>query len=385
MNSYVSVALIDDGKEISISDDQDNRMRFHAVWLRDNAQDPHTRSAVNGQKLMTVSQIPEDIHVSKAVLKDDGLEITFLPENKVVQYSLIWLAGNCYDRISEDQSSSVRASAHMWDSQLSSQLPITVYEDAKNSPKNLGGWLDGIRKFGVAKMTGGEIKSGALLNVASLFGYVRETNYGAWFEVRSEINPKNLAYTGLGLQAHTDNPYRDPVPTLQILYCLENSADGGENTVVDGFGVAERLKEEAPDEFQILCDYSARFEFKGDDDVHLSAIKPMIELSPEGQIVAIRFNNRSCAPLVDVPYDQMSLYYKAYRHFSDIVNDPSMAVNFKLSPGECFIVDNCRVLHARNAFSGAGTRWLQGCYADMDGLLSTLSVIENKYGSMDLD
>jgi gamma-butyrobetaine dioxygenase len=43
-----------------------------------------------------------------------------------------------------------------------------------------------------------------------------------------------------------------------------------------------------------------------------------------------------------------------------------------------FIVDNTRVLHARKAFSGVGKRWLQGCYADRDGLLSTLAVIEEE-------
>jgi alpha-ketoglutarate-dependent taurine dioxygenase len=36
------------------------------------------------------------------------------------------------------------------------------------------------------------------------------------------------------------------------------------------------------------------------------------------------------------------------------------------------------VLHARKAFSSSGTRWLQGCYADKDGLLSTLATIEEE-------
>ena len=71
--------------------------------------------------------------------------------------------------------------------------------------------------------------------MVALFGYIRETNYGRWFDVRAEVNPTNLAYTSLGLQAHTDNPYRDPVPTLQILYCLESSVEGGDSYVVDGF------------------------------------------------------------------------------------------------------------------------------------------------------
>jgi gamma-butyrobetaine dioxygenase len=89
----------------------------------------------------------------------------------------------------------------------------------------------------------------------------------------------------------------------------------------------------------------------------------------------IRFNSRSIAPLVDVPFDEMQDYYAAYRRLSDIIDDPGMAVAFKLEPGEAFIVDNTRVLHARKGYSGEGNRWLQGCYADKDGLLSTLAAL----------
>ena len=71
-------------------------------------------------------------------------------------------------------------------------------------------------------------------------------------------------------------------------------------------------------------------------------------------------------------------YYNAYRNFSYIINDPSMTVNFKLNPGECFVVDNTRVFHARTCYSGTGTRWLQGCYVDKDGLLSTISTMLEK-------
>ena len=216
-----------------------------------------------------------------------------------------------------------------------------------------------------------------MLEIADLFGFVRETNYGKWFEVRTEVNPSNLAYTGLGLQAHTDNPYRDPVPTLQILYCLENSAEGGESLVVDGFAAAERLREESPRGFELLSRYSARFEYRGSGGVHLFARRPMIEVSADGELTAIRFNNRSTAPLTDIPYDGMADYYAAYRLFGNIIEDPAMAVTFKLEPGESFIVDNTRVLHGRTGYAATGgSRWLQGCYADKDGLLSTLSVLE---------
>ena len=101
----------------------------------------------------------------------------------------------------------------------------------------------------------------------------------------------------------------------------------------------------------------------------------MIGLAPDNELIAIHFNNRSVAPIVDVPFKDMLNYYKAYRKFSDIINNPTMAVNFKLNPGDCFLVDNTRVLHARTPYLAKGSRWLQGCYTDKDGLLSKISTL----------
>ena len=112
------------------------------------------------------------------------------------------------------------------------------------------------------------------------FGFVRETEYGRWFEVRSEANPINHAYTNQGLQGHTDNPYRDPVPTLQLLACLENEAEGGESILIDGFNIVQILKEEDPEAFRLLSEYCARFEFTGKNGVLLKSKRPVIELKP---------------------------------------------------------------------------------------------------------
>jgi alpha-ketoglutarate-dependent taurine dioxygenase len=112
--------------------------------------------------------------------------------------------------------------------------------------------------------------------------------------------------------------------------------------------------------------------------VRLRSKRPLLELGPDGELIAVRFNNRSAAAFTDIPYKEMGAFYAAYRRFAEIVEDPAKEVTFKLAPGELFIVDNTRVLHARKGFSGSGTRWLQGCYADKDGLLSTLAAIEDE-------
>ena len=146
--------------------------------------------------------------------------------------------------------------------------------------------------------------------------------------------------------------------------------------MIDGFAVAERLQADSPARLRTARQIFARFEYSGSKGVRLRSKRPIIELGPDGELIAVRFNNRSAAAFTDIPYDDMADYYAAYRRMSALVEDPELTVRFTLSPGELFIVDNLRVLHGRTAFTGSGDRWLQGCYADRDGLLSTLAAIE---------
>ena len=370
-----SAEINNNGAILTITSDN-TPIRFHAIWLRDNAPDPETRDTGNGQRLIALRDIPTDTHISTASINDTTLTVTFAPEGKTVDFDLNWLRTHQYDIAQTHDAGWVNNDVQPWDADLQNNVPIADLNTVRDTPTALQNWLTDVRKYGFGKLTGGPVEAGALTQVADLFGYIRETNYGQFFEVRTEVNPTNLAYTGLGLQAHTDNPYRDPAPTVQILYCLENSAEGGENMVVDGFQCALRLKSENPRGFDLLSKYCARFEYAGTDGVCLQSRRPMIELAPDGELIGVRFNNRSAAAITDVPFDDMADYYAAYRQFGDIIDDPTMEVTFKLQPGESFLVDNTRVLHARKGYSGAGSRWLQGCYADKDGLNSTLAAMQ---------
>ena len=201
-------------------------------------------------------------------------------------------------------------------------LPSAAFATVTSDRQALGRWLEQVRRYGFAVMTDIPEGSGSLCRVAELFGYVRETNYGRWFEVRAEVNPSNLAYTNLGLQAHTDNPYRDPVPTLQLLACLENSVEGGESTVVDGFAIAGELQREDPEWFRLLSTHPApSHEYTGSTGVRLKAKRPMIELAPDGELIAIRFNNRSTTAC-RCPFAEVPEYYRAYRRFAELVENP---------------------------------------------------------------
>ena len=377
MNLFKSIKIIDSGKVIILSRKDGSRLRYHATWLRDNANDPKTRDKNNGQRLISISDIPVNTYIKSASLDKKGKNITlnFLPKKKQIRFSASWLEKNVYDKRQNNSKVWIHPDLKTWSKPSLKHIPIINYKYAKSNKKLLVKWLKSLHRYGFAKITGCEKKSGTVIKIAKLFGYVRETNYGKWFDVKSKLNAVNLAYTNLGLQAHTDNPYRNPVPTMQILHCLKSSTKGGDSKVVDGFKAALRLKKENKNYFNLLSKYCSRFEFKGKKNVHLKSRFPMIELSPDNELRAVHFNNRSIAPITDVPYNDMVDYYKAYRKFSSIIDDPDMAITFKLIPGECFILDNTRVLHARTAYSGTGSRWLQGCYADKDGLLSTISTL----------
>ena len=350
--------------------------RFHALWLRDNAIDGATRDASNGQRLITMAELSLDATISNAEIADDALSLTFEPDGHRASYNLRWLEEHAYDHPQTREAGQLADGVEAWDSALNANVPSGEYATLINNDTARRDWLSSIRRYGFAKVTGLPIEEGNLYKIVDLFGYVRETNYGRHFEVRTEVNPVNLAFTGLGLQAHTDNPYRDPVPSIQVLSCLDNSAKGGENMVVDGYACALRLKAENPEGFDLLAKYTARFSYSGSAGVKLQSRRPMIELDPDGTLRAVRFNSRSIAPLTDIPFENMQAYYAAYRQLSDIIDDEAMEVVFKLEPGEAFVVDNTRVLHARKGYSGEGSRWLQGCYADKDGVLSTLAALE---------
>jgi len=337
-----------------------------AIWLRDNSPAPGARHA-NGQKLFDITEIDPTVHLVAATAQAGCVAVTFSDGHEAV-FEGDWLHRHAVPRRAPPR--------RLWGADLGRNLPAHDHEAVVADAGARRAWLADIRDLGFALLRGVPVQSGALLKVAELFGHVRETNYGRFFEVRTEPDPINLAYTGMGLSCHTDNPYRDPVPGLQLLHCLVAESDGGESVVVDGFRAAQMLQAESGIDFDLLTRHAVPFRFASADAV-LEARARLITLDDRGEVAEIRFNNRSIAAF-DLDVEVMGAFYAAYRRFADILRRPALEVGFKLAPGELFIVDNRRVLHGRRTIAASGRRHLQGCYADMDGLRSTLALLERE-------
>jgi gamma-butyrobetaine dioxygenase len=221
------------------------------------------------------------------------------------------------------------------------------------------------------------IEPGTVLAVARSFGHVRTTNYGDLFDVRVEPQPVNLAYTGRAIAPHTDNPYREPVPGIQLLHCLQSSPGGGDNLLIDGFAAADLIRDEDSQAFATLTSTALTFKYE-DANTLLRASAPIITLNAAGDVRGIRWNDRSIQPPAVAPHDVAEVY-RAMRVFAVALDRPELHLHVKLEPGDCIVFDNTRILHARTAFEGgSGARHLQGCYADLDGLASTVAVLERR-------
>lgn len=362
----IAVDLVD--SEIILNWDNDIQQRFHGPWLRDNARGADARHPENDQRLFDITELPADLSVDSASIRDGDLHVTFRADGYETTFPADWLWRNAYDK-----PEAKRDIRQFWAAAEAKSLPAHDYKALTEDNATMAAWLRQVHDYGFAIVSNVPTKPGMVCEVARLFGYVRETNYGELFEVRSEEKPTNLAFTGLGLNVHTDNPYRDPVPGLQLLHCLESVNEGGESVLMDGFKVAELLRQEDADAFDLLTRHWVPFRFR-DDKADLQARRPLIEVDDRGDIQAIRYNNRSAAPF-DLPADVMEAYYDAFRTYARLLHRPELELGLKLRPGDLMIFDNQRVLHGRKGFAG-DKRHLQGCYADKDSLYSLMRKLE---------
>jgi gamma-butyrobetaine dioxygenase len=347
------------------------------AWLRDNCPCPRCRDPRNGQKLFQITELPTDLAVGAVRQTADGVEIDWAPDGHRSVYSERWLEAERpgAGRASEDRRG--ENGKTLWTAaDLNGLLPEASWADYLADPVVKAWVLESVLGLGFALLRDVPCREGQVLEVAETFGYFRETNYGRLFDVRVEPDPNNLAFTGARITPHTDNPYRDPVPTLQLLHCLSNAAVGGDSGLVDGFQAAALLRAEDPEAFAVLTRTPVPFRFS---DAHtvLAADRPLIDVDGRGQIREVRFNNRSIGTLL-LPAAELESFYRAYRAFAEITLRPELQLEFRLLPGDCLIFDNVRLLHARTAFEEGGARHLQGAYADLDALAGTLAILRRE-------
>jgi len=357
---------------LSVAWDAGGASRFPYLWLRDNCTCPLCRDPRNGQRLFDALDLPAEPRPSRATAEGDAVSVLWSGEKHESRYAGGWLAAH-------DPSPAARARRrrHLthWGAEIANDLPQADWPRVLAEPVEERRFLKALAAHGFALLHRVPLEPGQVATVGDRLGHVRVTNYGRLFDVISVPNPNNLANTAMALGVHTDNPYRDPTPGLQLLHCLEAGAPGGDTLLVDGFRAAEELRRRHPEDFSLLSCLPLPFHF-ADASADLRAATSIISTDFEGQVTAVHFNNRSMSAL-DLPEEDILPWYRAYRRFAAILREPAGELRIRLEPGDLLIMENNRALHGRTAFDPSrGRRHLQGCYVDKDGVESRRRVLE---------
>lgn len=348
--------------------------QFASVWLRDNL--PEDRDSHNRQRLIDVADLPPEPRIRNATLRESEVSVLWQDEERQSKFSIAWLQEH---RDASAESRGPTARAWFDGAALNARVDFAwrslsiIRADAQERLN----WLQRLLEDGIAFMSGVPPLESGILEAMGLIGRVAETNYGQVFDVRAVPQPENLAYTDLGLGLHTDNPYREPVPGFQALHTLIAAPEGGESLFADGFALAEHLRQTAPESFAILTQTPVPFHYRS-RTADLYAERPLIQLSCDGVVSAVHYNNRSIAP-VRLPARECSAFYAAYRRFAKLLREPRFQAVTAMREGELVLFDNQRILHGRKAFISANhPRHLRGCYLTRDSVYSSAALLKQQ-------
>ena len=345
---------------------------FASIWLRDNL--PEDRDGHSGQRLIDVTDLPEEPRIRSATLVDADLLINWQGEDRSSIIKLDWLYSQCGAGAAEtalgpqpwlEGARLTAAGDFAW------QSVGTLATDTAARRE----WLKRLLQQGIAFLLDVPCIDSGILDAMAPVGRVAETNYGLVFDVRAVPQPENLAYSDVGLGLQTDNPYREPVPGFQALHTLVAAPDGGDNLFADGWALAAHLRDTDPDSFAVLTRTAVPFRYRS-READLYAERPLISLDCSGSIVAVHYNSRSIAPL-RLPAADCRVFYAAYRRFGELLRERAFQLTTRMAEGDLVLFDNQRILHGRTGFASARhPRHLRGCYLTRDSVQSQAALLQ---------
>ena len=352
-------------------ENEGSKKEIHPFWLRERVNGDNFIDKKTQQRLFDPTELEGNIKIDNLNLSNDRLEITFNDgtHTKLEIQNILKEFSNTNDVKYIEKIK--------WDSSFT-YLNNFEFKNNFFEEEEMYKALIDFYQYGFVIFKKVPTKDNFIVNFANSIGSIRRTNFGEYFNVKSKPNPNDLAYTSLPLAPHTDNPYRNPVPCIQMLHCIENEVKGGFSTLVDGYTVTEKLKKDFPEHYKILTQIKVRFQFI-DQSVVLEDWAEMIQLDELGKFKQVRFSPRlDFVPLMDK--EKLELYYSARKKISELYNSDNYRIEFRLQPGDLLMMDNHRLLHGRTTYdANEGNRFLQGCYIDYDSTEGKLKHLKRKF------
>ena len=343
---------------------------FPWLWLRDHSESKADLHPESKQRQIDIFSNPPNNSVDKVLIGKNSKHII-----------IKWLDGSesklSYELLQSTSkpnlpNSNAMNSPSFWNipSEIKS-FPEMSYEEVI-SDGGIKTWLSHIQRVGFVLVIGAPVTPEATKELMQKMAYIRNSIFGGFSVWDNKLeNPDDTAFTSLAIEPHTDGTYVHDAPGLQTLHCISRDSIGGENQLIDGLAIAEKMRCEYPDAFNILSNVNIPGRYIK-PDTYLEAHRPLFRVNDNGDVIQVSFNNHDRAPF-RLENDQMAKFYDAYKIFHNLANDSSRQFQFMLDPGKVLTFDNWRLLHARSSLTGY--RQLCGGYHNREDFESKLRSI----------
>lgn len=361
-----------------------------AIWLRDNCRCAECRDPGTGQRLTSISDLSASPFIVAVHQTGSRIEIEFGPDPHRVIYDAAWLGqfrpvagpgpgpdASRYEVTAGADDGRTEDAKQLWDAAgISGAFPQGSWPLYQAEAVHRQACLRAVLRDGFVVLTDVPREPDAVLAVAQSIGAVRETERGRVDDMKAKADQPPPAWTVRPRAPGTAAPFRDPLLTVMVLGCLDDGGDGAESTLIDGFQAAATLRAEQPARFAVLAGTPVTFA-RANARADLRATRPVISVDPRGRIREVHFASGYLAPLRGRA-SEIVAFYDAYRSFVQLLGNPELTLTFRLRSGDCLILDNTRILHGRTGFTDTGHRHMQRCWTDLDGLASSLALLERR-------
>eukprot|EP00316_Scyphosphaera_apsteinii_P004387 CAMPEP_0119313676 /NCGR_PEP_ID=MMETSP1333-20130426/29989_1 /TAXON_ID=418940 /ORGANISM="Scyphosphaera apsteinii, Strain RCC1455" /LENGTH=483 /DNA_ID=CAMNT_0007318573 /DNA_START=83 /DNA_END=1534 /DNA_ORIENTATION=+ len=421
----ISRAIIEDsGRRLAVHFSDGFKCRFHSLWLRDACRDEMHVVQDAGERLLTATPVgpsgvcPDRLRASSAELSDPGgSELRVIwnadsilpsrdseldpPTASTFQANFLRSYAEVVAETIEPSTLSDGVAASLLKDDLAWLRPFSGFKDTPAQPaeemhlwRNDGTVLPVYDYYDVLdvqstanlRMLQDMVRFGAVIidgcttpGVEALHHFADTALGGLQKDpTRPESNWKILKKDGATsvsydhlkrLNQHTDSSI--PPHGLPALCLLMHYADGsGTNTLTDGFAVANQLRDEDPDGYELLAAYG----YDGERDFVASRVDstqtfnrglvvstqfPLLQLDGSDNLKRIQYNEVFRMPST-LPFHVFPHWYAAFNRFVELVHSDEFERKIPMHKGRFLLMHNWRVLHGRAGGMASSNRVLVG-------------------------
>jgi alpha-ketoglutarate-dependent taurine dioxygenase len=330
---------------------------FHLRWLRHNCD--RDRHPVTGERTACSSELPDELRVTSASVSGEALVVRWAHDERESRYALAWLEENAYGR---DREAVPPPPCDMSRIEIDGS-GLSAAERVERALANLDAHGAAVVRRASHETGPPEDETEEIVGAFAGAGLrVIPTHFGRIEDLRTDNstnqNTDQLGYTDAPVDLHTDQPFLEHPPKLQLLHAIRAAEAGGESYLVDALAAARHLRSLDQRAHELLSVTPVRFHRK-QRSFEKAFVAPFLE--GDGPSFRVRWSYFTLAPY-RLPFERMEEWYRAHDRFARLVRDRRHQYFFALRPGDFVLYDNHRMLHARTGFRGA--RWLRGVYFD---------------------